>query len=78
MEYCSKNHLENLKQNVASRSLTLIRSRVTELKLYTITHKLNCKSKFIIYLMRHALPEVQYDGKAETAFNIKLTTIRKA
>ena len=71
MEYCSKNHLENLKQNVASRSLTLIRSRVTELKL-------NCKSKFIIYLMRYALPKVQYDGKAETAFNIKLTTIRKA
>ena len=70
MQYCSKNHLENLKQNVASRSLTLIRSTVTELS--------NCKSKFIIYLMRHALPEVQYDGKAETAFNIKLTTIRKA
>ena len=39
-------------------------------QLYTILHKLNCKSKVIIYLMICALCKVQYVGKAETAFNI--------
>ena len=41
-------------------------------QLYTIFHKLNCKSKFIIYLMECALCKVQYIEKAETTFNIKL------
>ena len=41
-------------------------------QLYTIFHKLSCKSKFIIYLMECALCKVQYIGKAETTFNIKL------
>ena len=41
-------------------------------QLYTIFHKLNCKSKFIIYLMECALCKIQYVGKAETAFNIRL------
>ena len=35
-------------------------------QLCTIFHKLNCKSKFIIYLMECTLCEVQYVGKAET------------
>ena len=34
-------------------------------QLYTIFHKLNCKCKFIIYLMECALCKVQYVGKAE-------------
>ena len=46
-------------------------------QLYTIIHKLNCKSKFIIYLMECASCRVQYDGKAETAFNIRLNNDRK-
>ena len=46
-------------------------------KLYTIFHKLNCKSKFIIYLMECALCKVQYVGKAETAINIRLNNQRK-
>ena len=41
-------------------------------QLYTIFHKLNCKSKFIIYLMEWALCKVQYVGKVETTFNIGL------
>ena len=39
-------------------------------QLYTIFHKLNCKNKFIIYLMECASCRVQYVGKAEIAFNI--------
>ena len=46
-------------------------------QLYTIFHKLNCKSKFIIYLMECALCKIQYVGKAETAFNIRLNNHRK-
>ena len=36
-------------------------------QLYTIFHKLNCKSKFIIYFMEYASCKVQYVRKAETA-----------
>ena len=46
-------------------------------QLYTIFHKLNCKSKFIIYLIKWALRKIQYIGKAETAFNIRLINHRK-
>ena len=46
-------------------------------QLYTIFHKLNCKSKFIIYLMEYASCKVQYVRKAETAFNIRLNNHRK-
>ena len=45
-------------------------------QLYTIFHKLNCKSKFIIYLMECASCRVQYVGRAETAFNIRLNKHR--
>ena len=38
----------------------------------TIIRKLNCKSKFTIYLMECTSSKVQHVGKAETAFNIKL------
>ena len=37
-------------------------------QLYNIFHKLNCKSKFILYLMECALCKIQYVGKAATAF----------
>ena len=46
-------------------------------QLYTIFHKLNYKSKFIIYLMECASCKVQYVGQAETAFNIRLNNHRK-
>ena len=46
-------------------------------QLYTIFHKLNCKSKFIIYLIECVLCKVQYIGKAETVFNRRLNNHRK-
>ena len=55
---------------------SIFRSYQTQ-QLYTIFQKLNCKSKFIIYLMERASCRVQYVGKAETAFNIRLNNHRK-
>ena len=46
-------------------------------QVYTIFHKLNCKSKFSIYLMECTSYRVQYVGKAVTAFNIRLNNHRK-
>ena len=46
-------------------------------QLCAIFHKLNCKSKFIIYLIECALCKIQYVGKAETAFKISLSNHRE-
>ena len=45
-------------------------------QLFTVFHKVNSKSKFMIYLIGmhiiHTLFKIQYVGKAETAFNRRL------
>ena len=46
-------------------------------KAIKIFHKLNCKSSLVIYQMECTLCKIQYVGKAETAFNIKLHNHRK-
>ena len=46
-------------------------------RTFKIFHKLNCKSSFVIYLMKCAFCEIQYVGKVETLFNIQLNTHRK-
>ena len=89
MEKCLKPNQKNRKRksepgNTSKPSLcckqvidtSTFRSYQTQ-QLYTIFHKLNCKSKFIIYLMECASCRVQYVGKAETAFNIRLNNHRK-
>ena len=53
-----------------------IRSYQTQ-QLCTIFHKLNCKRKFIIYFVECPLCNVQYVGKAETAFNVSLNNCTK-
>ena len=54
---------------VASRSLTQSTFPIYQAQqLYTIFNKLNCKSKFIIYLMESVSCKVQYVRKAEAAF----------
>ena len=62
---------------VASRLLTQVNSKVTYHSNSAPSHKLNCKSKFSMYLMECALCKVQYVWKAETAFNIRLNNHRK-
>ena len=46
-------------------------------EVFKIFHTINCKSNFIIYLMECKLCKLQYVGKAETAFNIRLNNHRK-
>ena len=46
-------------------------------KVFEIYHHVNCKSKNIIYLMECTKCKVQYVGKSETDFNIRLNNHRK-
>ena len=46
-------------------------------KTFEIYHHVNCKSKNIIYLMECTKCKVQYIGKSETNFNIRLNNHRK-
>ena len=52
------------------------KSNVTQ-KTYHIFHELNCKSKLLIYLMECRICRIQYIGKSETEFNIRLNNHRK-
>ena len=44
---------------------------------YKILHEMNCKSNFVIYLLECQLCKVQYVGKSESPFNIRLNNHRK-
>ena len=46
-------------------------------RTFNIFHKLTCKSQYIIYLMECILCKIQYVGKAETPFNLRLNNHRK-
>ena len=41
-------------------------------RIFQIYHNLNCKSKYVIYLLECTKCKIQYVGKAETEFNIRL------
>ena len=42
-----------------------------------IFHNLTCKSENLIYLLQCRICQIQYDGKSETTFNIRLNNHRK-
>ena len=44
---------------------------------FNIYHHVNCKSKYVIYLLQCDLCNCQYIGKSETPFNIRLNNHRK-
>ena len=46
-------------------------------RTFNIFFNLNCKSEYVIYLMECILCKIQYVGKAETAFNLRLNNHRK-
>ena len=46
-------------------------------KTFNIFHKLTCKSQYVIYLMECILCKIQYVGKSETPFNLRLNNHRK-
>ena len=44
---------------------------------FKIFFNLNCKRGYVIYLLECILCKMQYVGKAETAFNLRLNSHRK-
>ena len=50
---------------------TTFRSNQTN-RIFQIYHNLNCKSQYVIYLLECTKSKIQYVGKAETEFNIRL------
>ena len=46
-------------------------------KTFTIYHRVNCKSSLVIYLLECYICNIQYVGKSETPFNIRLSNHRK-
>ena len=46
-------------------------------RTFNIFHKLTCKSQYVIYLMECILYKIQYVGKSETRFNLRLNNHRK-
>ena len=46
-------------------------------RIFQIYHNLNCKNKYIIYLLQCNKRKIQYVRKAETEFNIRLNNHRK-
>ena len=46
-------------------------------KTFKIYHRVNCKSNFVIYLLECYICNIQYIGKSETPFNIRLNNHRK-
>ena len=55
---------------------TTFRSNQTN-RIFQIYHNLNCKSKYVIYLLEGTKCKIQYLGKAETDFNTRLNNHRK-
>ena len=55
---------------------TMFRSNQTN-RIFQIYHNLNCKSKYVIYLLECTKCKIQYVGKVETVFNMRLNNHRK-
>ena len=45
-------------------------------RMFNIFHKITCKSQYVIYLMECILCEIEYIGKNETPFNLRLNNHR--
>ena len=45
--------------------------------MFKIYHRVDCKSSFVIYLLECYICNIQYVGKSETPFNIRLNNHRK-
>ena len=63
---------------VVHRYKTLISFRSQQnARIFTIFYHVNCKSDFVIYLLECKKCHIQYVGKAETDFNLRLNSHRK-
>ena len=45
-------------------------------RTFDILHKVNCQSAFVIYIIECRICKLQYVGKRETAFNLRLNNHR--
>ena len=48
----------------------------TTKRQFKIFHTVNCKSKYVIYLLECQICKIQYVGKTETPFNVRLNNHR--
>ena len=55
---------------------TIFESTQTKEK-FDIYHKVSCKSNYVIYLLQCLLCKIEYVGKSETPFHIRLNNHRK-
>ena len=46
-------------------------------RIYKIRHHVNCKSKYVIYLLECIKYGIQYIGKSETQINLRINNHRK-
>ena len=53
------------------------RSNQTKIVFFNIYHTITCKSQWINYLLECILCNIQYVGKSETSFDIRLNNYRK-
>ena len=57
------------------KSATTFKSQQTN-RSFDIFHNTNCRSSFVIYLMECRICHIQYVGKTETSFNVRLNNHR--
>ena len=55
----------------------LIHSGVAKQRILNKYHSITCKSQWIIHLLECILCNIQYVGKSETSFNLRLNNHRK-
>ena len=60
-------------QQVLKTTSTRTQTRET----FTIVHQVTCHSNYVIYVLECVMCKIQYVGKSETSFNIRLNNHRK-
>ena len=60
-------------QGLKTRTSTSTQTRET----FTIFHQVTCQSNCVIYLLECVMCKIQYVGKSETSFNVRLNNHRK-
>ena len=67
------NTIRNNQQVLKTTAFTSTQTKET----CTIFHKVTCYSNYVIYLLECIMSKIQYVGKSETSFNIRVNNHRK-
>ena len=70
---CYSNRSLCSQQVLKTATFTSTQTRET----FTIFHQVTCHSNYVIYLLECIMCKIQYVGKSETSFNIRLNNHRK-